>query len=55
MAEAHDTRRRAPAAPLNAADAAEPKTIDHLPKELLVSIFAAVKDRTWVRYTIPLV
>ena len=32
-----------------------PKTINDLPKELLVSVFEAVEDQTWVRLTFPLV
>jgi len=32
-----------------------PRTIDDLPKELLVSVFEAVEDQTWVRRTVPLV
>ena len=32
-----------------------PKTINDLPKELLVSVFEAVEDQSWVRLTFPLV
>ena len=32
-----------------------PRTINDLPKELLVSVFEAVEDQTWVRRTVPLV
>ena len=32
-----------------------PRTINDLPKELLVSVFEAVEDQTWVRLTFPLV
>ena len=55
MAEALDTRGARLAAALNDADADEPRTINDLPKELLVSTFAATEDPWWVRHAIPLV
>ena len=33
----------------------KPLTINDLPKEMLVSIFMAIEDQTWVRWTVPLV
>jgi hypothetical protein len=62
MAKAFDTRELV-AAPAAAKDGAnfpvtdpewlnKKKTINDLPKELLVSVFEAVEDQNWVRRTV---
>ena len=67
MAEQHDTRgaRRRALVALNDDGAPFPindlawlnkkKNINDLPNDVLVSIFEAVEDLTWVRHTVPLV